>query len=82
VTPGDAGFLISLGVFSEISRAGTLREQVRALGQEPVIVDRTRRGTVYWIDLQLPTDAGLDLEALQTPGRITRLEQRNCGAAL
>jgi hypothetical protein len=78
VTPGDDGFLISLGVFSEVSRAGTRREEVRALGQEPNVVDRTRRGTVYWIDLQVPAAQTLDLETLQTPGRITRLEQRSC----
>jgi hypothetical protein len=82
VTPGDEGYLISLGVFSEIGRAGARREQVRAIGQEPLVVDRTRRGTVYWIDLALPAGQALDLESLQTPGRITRLEQRPCDAEL
>jgi hypothetical protein len=77
-TPGDAGYLISLGVFSEVSRAGNRREEVRALGFEPVVVDRNRRGTVYWVDITLGPEETLDLEALQTPGRITRLEQRSC----
>lgn len=81
VTPGDDGFLISLGVFSEVSRAGRRREEVRALGQEPIVVDRTRRGTVYWIDLRLPEGQMVDLDSLRTPGRIIRLEQRACEPA-
>jgi len=81
VAPGDAGYLISLGVFSEIARAARRREEVRALGLEPTVVDRTRRGTVYWVDLSLAGGQSLDLEALQTPGRITRLEQRSCDDA-
>ena len=52
---------ISLGVFSEIKRAGTRREQVRKLGFEPVVTDRSRRGTVYWVDLTLAEDDELDL---------------------
>jgi hypothetical protein len=81
VIPGDEGFLISLGVFSEVARAGRRREEVRALGQEPTVVDRTRRGTVYWIDVRWSDGQTFDLEILQTPGRITRLEQHACGDA-
>ena len=43
----DSGNLVSLGVFSEISGVSRRREQVRALGFDPKIVDRTRRATVY-----------------------------------
>lgn len=75
---GDDGRRISLGVFTEIARAGRLRDQVRALGLEPKVVDRTRREDVFWIDLELGTGQQVDFEALQTPGRITRLEQRPC----
>jgi SPOR domain len=81
VTPADVGYLISLGVFSEVARAGRRREEVRRLGFDPTVVDRTRRGTVYWIDVMLGPEQTLDLNALQTPGRITRLEQRNCESA-
>lgn len=80
LAPADDGYLISLGVFSEISRAGRRREEVRALGYEPSVVDRTRRGTVYWVDVVLGEDQTLDLESLQGPGRIIRLEQRSCEA--
>jgi cell division septation protein DedD len=74
----DSGNLVSLGVFSEISGVGRRRDQVRALGFEPQVVDRTRRATVYWIDVTLADGQVLDFDALQPPGRIIRLEQRAC----
>ena len=77
----DNGALVSLGVFSEISGVSHRRDQVRALGFEPKVVDRTRRATVYWVDIVLAAGQTLDFDALQTPGRITRLEQRSCEAA-
>lgn len=76
----DSGNLVSLGVFSEISGVSRRRDQVRALGLEPQVVDRTRRATVYWVDVTLAPDQTLDFEALQPPGRILRLEQRPCEA--
>jgi hypothetical protein len=78
--PGEEdGDIISLGVFSDIARAGRLRERVRGLGLDALVVDRSRRGTVYWIDVDLRGGDELDFEALGAPGRITRLEQRPCG---
>ena len=78
VPGGEEAQTISLGVFSEISRAGSVREQVRALGYEPTVVDRGRRATLYWIDVPASAGATIDLDALQPPGRINRLEQRAC----
>lgn len=75
-----SGNLVSLGVFSEISGVSRLREEVRALGFEPQVVDRTNRATVYWIDIALAPGQALDFETLQPPGRIIRLEQRACEA--
>ena len=69
---------ISLGVFSEISRAGSVREQVRALGYDPTVADRSRSATLYWIDVLAQGNTDIDLDALQAPGRINRLEQRPC----
>jgi hypothetical protein len=77
----DSGNLVSLGVFSEISGVSRLREEVRALGFEPQVVDRTSRATVYWIDIALAPGQTLDFDTLQPPGRIIRLEQRACEAA-
>jgi cell division septation protein DedD len=74
----DSGNLVSLGVFSEISGVSRRRDEVRALGFEPQVVDRTRRATVYWVDVQLTPEQSLDFDSLQTPGRIIRLEQRSC----
>jgi hypothetical protein len=77
----DSGNLVSLGVFSEISGVMRRREEMRKLGFEPTVVDRTQRARVYWVDVVLRPDQTLDLEALQTPGRIIRLEQRACDSA-
>lgn len=77
----ESGNLISLGVFSEISGVSRRRDQVRALGFEPQVVDRTRRATVYWVDVTLAAGETLDFDALQPPGRIIRLEQRSCETA-
>ncbi|HEY3517230.1 MAG TPA: hypothetical protein VGL98_09320 [Gammaproteobacteria bacterium] len=77
----DSGNLVSLGVFSEISGVSRLRDEVRALGFEPQVVDRTSRATVYWIDIALAPEQTLDFETLQPPGRIIRLEQRACESA-
>jgi cell division septation protein DedD len=74
----DSGNLVSLGVFSEISGVSKRRDQVRVLGYEPQVVDRTRRATVYWVDVVLTGEQTLDFDSLQTPGRIIRLEQRDC----
>lgn len=81
IPSSDSGTLISLGVFTEITRAGRRREEVRALGHDATISDRTRRATVYWIDVMLPLGDTLDFEQLQPAGRIIRLEQRPCGTA-
>jgi len=77
----DSGNLVSLGVFSEISGVSRLRDEVRALGFEPQVVDRMSRATVYWIDIALAPEQKLDFDALQPPGRIIRLEQRACDTA-
>jgi cell division septation protein DedD len=74
----DTGNLISLGVFSEIARAGSRLSEVRELGYEATISDRTRRATVYWVDMLLDEGRALNFESLQPPGRIMRLEQRPC----
>ncbi len=81
IVQGDDGNLISLGVFSEIKRAGRRRQEVRDLGFDPIVTDRSRRGTVYWVDVVLTDPDGLDLERFQTrPGRIVRMEERPCEA--
>lgn len=72
--------VLSLGVFSDYQRAQRRANQVRALGFEPLIDDRTREGSVYWIDVDLAEPGQLiDSSIFQTdPGKITRLEMRGC----
>lgn len=71
---------ISLGVFSEPARAQRRAEEIRALGFTPTIADRTRRGPVYWIDIDLKsTDGSINPADLQSEsGRILRLEVLTC----
>lgn len=78
VPGGEESQTISLGVFSEISRAGSVREQVRELGYDPTVADRSRSATLYWIDVLASSETEIELDALQAPGRINRLEQRRC----
>ncbi len=81
IVPGvEESQIISLGVFSEINRAASVRQRVRALGYEPTVADRSRGATLYWIDIAAAGDQTIDLDALQPPGRINRLEQRRCPA--
>jgi hypothetical protein len=74
---------ISLGVFSEPARAQRRAEEIRALGFTPTIADRTRRGPVYWIDIDLKsTDGFINPADLQSEsGRIVRLEVLACPPA-
>jgi hypothetical protein len=71
---------ISLGVFSEPARAQRRAEEIRALGFTPTIADRTRRGPVYWIDINLKSsDGAINPADLQSEsGRIVRLEVVAC----
>jgi cell division septation protein DedD len=82
IPSSDSGTLISLGVFTEVARAGSRLSAARELGYEATISDRTRRGTVYWVDVLLAPGETLDFDALQPPGRIVRLEQRPCADTL
>jgi hypothetical protein len=73
---------ISLGIFSEPGRAQRRAEEIKALGFTPTIADRTRRGSVYWIDINLKsTDGIINPADLQSEsGRIVRLEVLACPA--
>lgn len=84
IMPGEeARVTVSLGLFSEEPRALRRLDEVKALGYAPVVTERQRSGTVYWIDAdlavpgQLPDPASFELGQ----GRITRIEMRPCDAA-
>ncbi len=83
------GVDISLGIFLEPPRAQRRAAEVRKLGFSPTIAERTRRGTVYWLDVDLPRDGGtIDPSQLmgadekeRANGRIMRVEVKPCPAA-
>jgi hypothetical protein len=78
----DSGILISLGVFSEVARAGTQAERAGRFGLSPTITERVRTEETHWIELDMNGEESRALELLQEPGRISRLEQRECRAGL
>ena len=73
---------ISLGLFTERQRALQRMDEVKALGLEPLMSERERSGTVYWIDVDVEAPAKLPDAALQDGegGRILRLEVEPCNA--
>lgn len=77
---GDAGYTLSLGVFTEYERAQRRAQQVRAVGLEPQIEDRKRAGSFYWLDVELPEPGQVIDTAIfwSDPGKIMRLEMREC----
>jgi len=74
----DSGILVSLGVFSDISRAGVQADRAGRLGLEATITGRTRTAETRWLELTLSGEESVALDLLQEPGRIRRLEERSC----
>jgi cell division septation protein DedD len=78
---GDAPTnIVSLGVFKESERAQRMLREAKQLGFDAQISDRTRAGSVYWIDIDFakPTP-NFDFSILGSePGKILRLEQLAC----
>lgn len=84
ILPGtDPPNVISLGVFKEHERAQRRMNEAKTLGFDAQIADRTRTGSVYWIDVDLKTPGQiLDTSLLGSqPGKIVRLELRACPGA-
>jgi hypothetical protein len=75
--------VISLGLFSEAPRAERRVAELRKLGLKPLVTDRKRSGTVYWVDIDLKATDGMlspaDLHG--ETGHIMRLEVKACPAA-
>ena len=78
---GDLGSArrISLGVFSDETRAATQSEKVAKLGLLPQIEAREKPGTTIWLDLTLKSDSP-PLEGQKFPAGDTELEFRACEA--
>ena len=70
---------ISLGVFSDETRAATQSEKVAKLGLLPQIEAREKPATAIWLDLTLKSDSP-PLEGQKFPAGDTELEFRSCEA--
>jgi cell division septation protein DedD len=79
-TDAESSNVVSLGVFKETERAQRVLAQAKGLGLPAQISDRTRAGSVYWVDVDFPTpQPNFDFSTLGAqPGKILRLEQRVC----
>jgi hypothetical protein len=71
---------ISLGLFTDETRAATQSEKVARLGLLPQIEAREKPGTAIWLDLTLKSDSP-PLEGQKFPAGDTELEFRSCEAA-
>ncbi len=80
ILPGPDSNTLSLGVFNDQARAQRRVDEIKALGLNAQLADRRRAGSVYWLDVSLPTPGALfDPAVLQTqPGKIVRLDFRAC----
>jgi hypothetical protein len=74
----DSGILISLGVFSDVTRAGNQAERAGRFGLAATITERRRIVDSLWIELEFEGEESQALAVLQEPGVISRLEQRVC----
>jgi hypothetical protein len=81
VSTAGSGNLLSLGVFSEITRAGAQAERVNRIGYEAIIADNLSTAETQWLDVTLTSEQSLALDMLQAPGQISRLEMQNCAPA-
>jgi len=75
----EQGATISLGLYSERQVALNRADEVRALGYQPFVEERERRGTVYWIDVDVRSPSQVpDPASFDGSGRIVRLEVTPC----
>lgn len=57
---GETGMNISVGVFGQLERAETIRQQVEDLGMAANISERFRDVSVYYVDVGLPAGGSVD----------------------
>lgn len=82
VTEGEAGNVVSVGVFADPARATEVAMTVITAGFTPQISDRTRVLDVFWIDIDREANGSLPaLDSLPTgPNGDLPLEMRACPA--
>ncbi|MBS0579253.1 MAG: SPOR domain-containing protein [Proteobacteria bacterium] len=79
----DSGRRLSLGLFSERSRADRRAQSIRALGLNAEVAERKLPGTVYWVDLApLPGMATVPIQDLFAEGVSSRIAVQTCPPAV
>ena len=78
IANSEGGNLLSIGVFSDITRAAAQAERVNQAGYEATIADNSATRETHWLDVTLTGEQSIGLEMLQAPGRISRLEILEC----
>lgn len=77
----ERGATVSLGLYTDRQVALNRADEIRALGYQPTVVERERRGTVYWIDVDVRSASQVpDPASFEGGGRIVRLEVKPCDA--
>lgn len=84
--PPDAGGLkVSLGLFTDRERAASRSKAVHAMGFKPVTTERMLPGTVYWLDLTLPSRSApvplKDVSDLEPGGGGSAISVQSCASA-
>ena len=75
----DAGRRLSLGLYSDRSRAERRAEAVRQAGLDAEIAERKLPGTLYWVDLTPPAGmSAVPLQGLFTDGGNSRIAVQPC----
>ena len=76
---GPMRHAISLGLFSDLSRAETRAGKVRQLGVRPQIRDRYRDGVQHWVDVDLAPGEALNPDLFGAlPEEDASLAERDC----
>jgi SPOR domain len=74
---------LSLGLFSERTRADRRAQSIRALGLNAEVVERKVPGTLYWVDLApLPGMGTIPIQDLFAEGVSSRIAVQTCPAAV
>jgi hypothetical protein len=80
---GDTPKRLSLGLFSERTRADRRAQSIRALGLNAEVAERKVPGTAYWVDLApLPGMGGVPIQDLFAEGVSSRIAVQSCPAAV
>ena len=78
----DAGRRLSLGLYSERSRAERRAQSVRQTGLKAEVGERKIPGTLYWVDLApLPGMSTIPIQDLFAEGVNSRISVQPCPAA-